>query len=257
MMGTGSGARPAAASRERKQPKAAPAPAGRRGGAGSWNKSQEGLPGSSWSGLQRMEAGNGKGEGGRGMRRGFLRPRPRSSCAGGPGTSATLAQHCHADMGAWRLCVASGVTCGWHRERGSGWSPSPARAGAAQVWGSWSLLGAQPDLRCPCLPSSLACQSARLGAADSGVPAVPRPPHHSSAGSPAAPRRPGSAVSCVVPAGWGRPGALMCSAAGQPLLSAKQPPPGCPPGRAEPRQHHMAEAAVTAPRAPFPELRWK
>lgn len=118
MMGTGSGARPAAVSRERKQPKAAPAPAGRRGGAGSWNKSQEGLPGSSWSGLQRMEAGNGKGEGGRGMRRGFLRPRPRSSCAGGPGTSATLAQHCHADMGGWRLCAASGLTCGWHRESG-------------------------------------------------------------------------------------------------------------------------------------------
>uniref|UniRef100_A0A8C9NNU3 DNA-binding protein inhibitor ID-4 n=1 Tax=Serinus canaria TaxID=9135 RepID=A0A8C9NNU3_SERCA len=89
-MGTDSGARPAAVRRERKQPKAAPVPVGRRGGAGSWNKSQEGLPGSSWSGLQRMEAGNGKGEGGRGMRRGFLRPRPRSSCAGGPGTSATL-----------------------------------------------------------------------------------------------------------------------------------------------------------------------
>lgn len=154
MMGTGSGARPAAASRERKQPKAAPAPAGQRGGAGSWNKSQEGLPGSSWSGLQRMEAGNGKGEGGRGMRRGFLRPRPRSSCAGGPGTSATLAQHCHADMGGWRLCVASGVTCGWQRERGSEWSPTPARAGAAQVWGSWSLVRAQPDPRCPrCLPA--------------------------------------------------------------------------------------------------------
>lgn len=128
MMGIVSGAQPAAASRERKQPKAAPAPAGRRGGAGSWNKSQEGLPGSSWSGLQRMEAGNGKGEGGRGMRRGFLRPRPRSSCAGGPGTSATLAQHCHADMGGWRLCVASGVTCGWHRERGSGGAqPQPGQ----------------------------------------------------------------------------------------------------------------------------------
>lgn len=154
-MGTVSGAQPAAASRERKQPKAAPASAGRRGGAGSWNKSQEGLPGSSWSGLQRMEAGNGKGEGGRGMRRGFLRPRPRSSCAGGPGTSATLAQHCHADMGGWRLCVASGVTCGWHRERGSGWSPTPARAGAAQVWGSWSLMEVQPDLRCPCCVPAL------------------------------------------------------------------------------------------------------
>lgn len=84
------------------------------------------------------------------MRRGFLRPRPRSSCAGGPGTSATLAQHCHADMGGWRLCAASGLTCGWHRERGFGWSPTPARAGAAQVWGSWSFVGAQPDLRCLC-----------------------------------------------------------------------------------------------------------
>lgn len=135
MMGTDSGARPAAASRERKQPKAAPVPVGRRGGAGSWNKSQEGLPGSSWSGLQRMEAGNGKGEGGRGMRRGFLRPRPCSSCAGGPGTSATLAQQCRADMGGWKLCVASGVTCGWHWERGSGWSPTPASLGALVTGG--------------------------------------------------------------------------------------------------------------------------
>lgn len=88
------GARPSAASRERKQERAAPSPACWRGGAGSWNKSQEGPPGSSWSGLQRMEPGTGREKAGGERMGAFLRPQPFSSCITGvDGPKARLGLH--------------------------------------------------------------------------------------------------------------------------------------------------------------------
>ena len=59
-------------------------------------------------------------------------------------TSAAAAQHHPAGTGGRRLCAAPGLIRGWHGVRGPGWSPTPARAGAAWVWGVLFTGGGPP-----------------------------------------------------------------------------------------------------------------
>lgn len=145
------GARPSAASRERKQARAAPSPACRRGGAGSWNKSQEGPPGSSWSGLQRMEPGRGREKAG-GERAGAfsgLGPAPAvQRVLLAPGSVG--APDRHGDGWAWRRCrgLSRQNLGGTHSCRGHpgvcGFMGSPPALSHASVSGSVASCGAHP-----------------------------------------------------------------------------------------------------------------
>lgn len=203
--GPARGARPAAVSRERKQPGAGAAPAGRRGGAGSWNKSQEGLLGSSWSGLQRMELGTGREKAGGERSGAFSGLSPAPAVPAAPAHICHPAQHHPAGSWGWRLRTAPGqgvcipvrvcVHLQWEERTWMEPAQEQPLSGGPIHWEA-PILNHGVSMCWGAVPPALGC---RLS---------PVPITTAAHSSPAAPLRPGVAVPCVVPAGRGAAGGL-------------------------------------------------